>query len=127
MLSFHGTVEIEKSEESRSIIPIPVTLTPEDPRRQSHSSNSETENECSCKRALHERKGSFFLSVETVWDTKLMRRLIALRDMFFVVGSPETGCRIAEASQKIHSSGNSMVLEFRPLVLTFPKRRRPSR
>jgi hypothetical protein len=56
-----------------------------------------------------------------------MHRLIALRDMFFVAGSPEAGCRIAAASQKIHSSGNSMVLEFRPLVLTFPKGRRPSR
>jgi hypothetical protein len=55
-----------------------------------------------------------------------MRRLTALRDRFFVVGSPEAGCRIAEASQKIHSLGKSMVLEFRPLVLTFPKGRRPS-
>src|SRR5271156_4322594 len=101
MLSSHHTVEIKKSEESRSIIPYPVAPTPEDPRIQSHSNNSETENECSCKRALHERKGPFFLSVETIWDTKLTRRLIALRDMFFVVGSPEAGCRIAEASQKI--------------------------
>ena len=62
-----------------------------------------------------------------MWDTKLARRLIALRDRFFVVGSPKASYRIVEASQKILLPGNSIVLEFRPLVLTFPKGRHPSR
>jgi hypothetical protein len=65
------------------------------------------------------------LSVEAIWDTKLALRLIALRGMFFVVGSPKAGCRIVEASQKILSLGNSMGLEFRALVLAFPKGRGP--
>jgi hypothetical protein len=77
--------------------------------------------------ALYMKEKPFLLSVETIWDTKLTRRLISLRGMLFVVGSPKAGCRIVEASQKILSPGNSMGLEFRPLELTLPKGRRPSR
>ena len=64
---------------------------------------------------LYMKRKPFFLSVETMWDTKLARRLIALRDMVFVIGSSKAGCRIVEASQKILSP------EFRPLVLLFQR------
>ena len=65
---------------------------------------------------LYMKRKALLLSVEIMWVTRLARRLIAFRDMVFVIGSHKAGCRMVEVSQKILLPGDSMVLEFRPLV-----------